>query len=75
MRQNSIFIDFRNADQVNWWITKGSKKVKVKGFTNIVETATGKKIGIVINLKGLKSASVIRKNNKFLGSDLKLFTF
>lgn len=75
MRPNSIFIDLRNADQVNWWITKASKKVKVRDFTNIVETATGKKIGVVIRIKGLRSASVIRKNDKFLGSNIKLVKF
>lgn len=36
-RINSIFIDLRNAEQVNWWLTKTGSKVKVRSFTNIVD--------------------------------------
>lgn len=72
---NSIFIDFRNTEQVNWWLTKTRSKVKVRGFTNIVDTATGNKIGAVMRLGGFGVRKIIKENNKFLGGNLKVVCF
>lgn len=72
---NSIFIDLRNAEQVNWWLTKTRSKVKVRGFTNIVDTATGNKIGVVMRLSGFGARKIIKENNKFLGENPKVMCF
>ena len=72
---NSVFIDLRNAEQVNWWLTKTRSKVKVRDFTNIVDTATGNKIGVVMRLGGFGIKKIIKENNKFLGENLKVVRF
>ena len=72
---NSVFIDLRNAEQVNWWLTKTRSKVKVRDFMNIVDTATGNKIGVVMRLGGFGIKKIIKENNKFLGENLKVVRF
>lgn len=72
---NSVFIDLRNAEQVNWWLTKAGPKVRVRRFTNIVETATGNKIGVVMLLGGLGARKIIKENEKFLGENLHVMCF
>lgn len=72
---NSIFIDLRNAKQVNWWLTKARPKVRVRSFTNIVETATGNKVGVVMRLGGFGARKIIKENNKFLGENRHVMSF
>ena len=72
---NSIFIDLRNAEQVNWWLTKTGSKVKVRSFTNIVDAVTGNKIGVVMRLGGFGAKKIIKENNKFLGENLEVMCF
>ena len=66
MKLNSIFIDLSNAKQVKWWNTFASKLVKVVKYDCIVETATGKQVGVIIMVSGLLKNVVIRLNNRFL---------
>lgn len=65
---NSIFIDLRNKEHVDWWINKASKLVKVVHYDTIVETATNKPIGIIIMIKGILKPYVIKENNKFISN-------
>ena len=66
MKQNGIFIDYRNKEQVNWWNKIASKLTKASHYNEIVETATGKKVGVLIALKGPFKNYVIKKNKKFI---------
>lgn len=72
---NSIFVDLRNAEQVNWWLTKARPKVRVRSFTNIVESATGNKVGVVMRLGGFGARKIIKENNKFLGENRHAMSF
>ena len=66
MKQNSIFIDLTNKEQVLWWNNIASKLVKVVYYETIVETATNQPRGIIIMLKGLRKGQVIRENLRFI---------
>lgn len=68
MKQNGIFIDYRNKKQVEWWNKIASKLAKVDNYNEIVETATGKAVGIIIALKGPFKNYVIKKNAKFISN-------
>lgn len=68
MKLNSIFIDLSNAKQVKWWNTFASKLVRVAKYDYIVETATGKQVGVIIMVSGLLKNVVIRLNNRFLAN-------
>lgn len=66
MKQNGIWIDLQNIEQVRWWNKVGHKLVKVVAYNTLVETATDKPVGYVVILKGLFKNYVIKKNNKFI---------
>lgn len=66
MKNNSIYIDLRNKEQVDWWINVAGKMVKVVAHSDIVETATNKKVGVIIMIKGLLKNKVIKENLKFI---------
>ena len=66
MKLNSIFIDLSNAKQVKWWNTFASKLVRVVKYEYIIETATGKKVGVILMVSGLFKNIIIRLNNRFL---------
>lgn len=68
MKLNSIFIDLSNAKQVKWWNTFASKLVRVVKYDYIVETATGKQVGVIIMVSGLLKNVVIKLNNRFLAN-------
>lgn len=68
MKLNSIFIDLSNAKQVKWWNIFASKLVRVVKYDYIVETATGKQVGVIIMVSGLLKNVVIRLNNRFLAN-------
>ena len=64
MKQTGIFIDLRNGKQVKWWNSIASKLVKVVSYTYIDETATGKHVGVLMNITGPLKNLVIRHNTK-----------
>lgn len=66
MKQNGIWIDYKNKEQVAWWNNFASKLVRVKYYNEIVETATGKPVGILIGLGGVLKNYVIKENVKFI---------
>lgn len=66
MKTNSIFIDLRNKEHVDWWLNTASKMVKVVKSEKIVETATGKPVGAIIMIKGMRKNKVVRENLKFI---------
>lgn len=66
MKQNSIFIDLTNKEQVLWWNNIASKLVRVVGYQTIVETVTNQPRGVIIMLKGLRRGQVIRENMRFI---------
>ena len=66
MKEISIFIELKNREQVNWWNNTARKLVKVVRYDTIVETATNKPIGVLINIKGALKSYVIMKNKSFL---------
>ena len=68
MKNNSIYIDLRNKEQVDWWINVASKTVKVVCYNDIVETATNKKVGVILMIKGLFKNKVIKENLKFINN-------
>lgn len=64
MKTTGIYIDLRNKDQVSWFTKIASKLVTVTDYQYIVETKTGNKIGILMNLSGLFRDFVINYNVK-----------
>jgi hypothetical protein len=66
MKQNGIWIDYRNKEQVKWWNNVASKLVRVVQYNEIIETATGKAVGRLIMIKGLHKNRVIKENLKFI---------
>ena len=64
MKQTGIFIDLRNSEQVKWWNSVANKLVKVVSYTYIDETATGKHVGVLMNITGLFKNLVINHNTK-----------
>lgn len=66
MKENGIWIDYSNKDQVAWWNNVASKLVRVRYYNEIVETATGKPVGILISVGGLLRNWVIKENIKFI---------
>ncbi len=66
MKPTGIWIDYKNAKQVAWWNNVASKLVKVSHYNEIVETATGKPVGVLMNITGLLSRWVIKQNSKFI---------
>lgn len=66
MKENGIWISYENKEQVEWWNKVASKLVKVAYYNEIVETATGKPVGILIGIKGLLKDYVIKQNVKFI---------
>lgn len=65
-KPNGIFIDLTNKEQVNWWNKIGSKLVRTVRYDEIVETATNKPVGVMMQLSGMFKDYVIKKNNSFL---------
>lgn len=63
---NGIWIDYNNAEQVEWWNNVASKLVKVRRYDTIVKTATGKPVGVLMSITGLFSKWVIKQNEKFI---------
>lgn len=61
-----IWIDYKNAEQVAWWNNVAGKLVKVRRYDTIVETATGKPVGVIMNITGLFSGWVIKQNERFI---------
>lgn len=70
MKNNSIFIDLRNKEQVKWWNEIACKLVKVSYYTYIDETATGKHVGILLKLKGIRKNKIIKENLKFINNPI-----
>lgn len=68
MRQNSIFIDLKNKEQIKWWNNVASKLVKVINYVYIDETDTGKHVGILLQLKGVNKNKIIKENSKFINN-------
>lgn len=66
MKLNSVFIDLRNPEHVKWWNNVACKLVKVIHYTYIEETATGKKVGVIIKIGGVLKNVIIKRNKKFL---------
>lgn len=66
MKRNAIWIDYSNKEQVAWWNDIASKLVRVKYYNEIVETATGKPVGILIGIGGLLKSWVIKRNTSFI---------
>ena len=66
MKQNSIYIDLNNKEHVDWWNNVASKMVRVVNYTELVETATNKKVGVILMIKGILKNKVIKENAKFI---------
>ena len=66
MKENSIFIDLRNKEQVEWFNKVGHKLIKCTNYTSIVETATDKTVGYIVQFRSLFRNYVIKKNATFL---------
>lgn len=66
MKNNSIFIDYRNKKQVEWWNKTARKLISVRNYSEIVETATNKPVGVIIRIGGLFKNYVIKNNLKFI---------
>lgn len=66
MKHTGIWIDYSNKEQVAWWNNVASKLVRVVAYSTVVEAATNKPVGIMMNLAGLFKNYVIKENEKFI---------
>lgn len=66
MECNSIFVDYANEAQLNWWNSVASKFVKVVNSLVVVRTETNETIGEVNMIEGAWAAHIIKMNNEFL---------
>ena len=66
MKNNSIYIDHKNVKQMEWWNKVASKLVSVRHYATIVETATGKPVGTILQIGGLFKNYVIKSNLRFI---------
>ena len=69
--QRGIYIDLDNREQVEWFNKVGHKLIKVTSYNEIIETATNKLVGYCVSFTSLVPGYVIKKNNSFLGPNLK----
>lgn len=66
MKENAIWIDLRNKEQVRWWNKTAHKLIRVVAYDTIVETATNKPVGYLVAIKGLFKNYIIKKNKTFI---------
>lgn len=66
MKCNSIFVDYANEAQVNWWNSVAGKFVKVVRYNEIAESNTKKPVGVIFMIEGAWAAHIIKMNNEFL---------
>ena len=66
MKTNGIWIDYSNKKQVAWWNKIASRLVRVVRYDTIVETATGKPVGVLFSISGPFMKYVMKKNLKFV---------
>lgn len=66
MKCNSIFVDYANEAQVNWWNSVAGKFVKVVRYTEMVESNTKKPVGVLFMIEGPWAAHIIKMNTEFL---------
>lgn len=69
--ERGIYIDLNNKEQVEWFNKIASKLIKVNHYNKIIETSTNETVGYCMTFTSLFSSYVIKKNNSFLGDDLK----
>ena len=69
--KRGIYIDLNNKEQVEWFNKTANKLIKVDHYNEIIETSTNKVVGYCMTFTSLFSSYIIKKNNSFLGSDLK----
>lgn len=66
MKENGIWIDLRNSEQVKWWNNIARYLVRVVYSNYIIETATNEKVGILIAIAGPFKNYVIKHNARFI---------
>lgn len=59
------YISLTNHEQVEWWNKVGRKLAKAHLVDKMVETATGKTVGLVVHITGLLSKFVEYKLTSF----------
>lgn len=59
------YISLTNHEQVEWWNKVGRKLAKAHLVDKMVETATGKTVGLIVHLTGLLSKFVEYKLGSF----------
>lgn len=69
--KKGMYIDLDNIEQVRWFNKTSGKLFRVTHYDKIVETSTNKTVGFCMTIKSLFSNYVIKKNNSFLGNNLK----
>lgn len=64
--RKGICLDFRNEAQMNWWNTVGRRLVRSEIVDSLTEVATGKRIGVMLDIHGLHRRKVIKKSESFI---------
>lgn len=60
----AIFINLKNKEQVNWFRNTANKLVNVVAEQDIIETATGERVGLILVITGLFAGLIERENVK-----------
>ena len=69
--RRGIYIDLNNKEQVEWFNKVASKLIKIDHYNEMIETSTNKVVGYCIAFTSLFTSYIIKKNNSFLGDNLK----
>ena len=65
-KKEAVFIDFRNENQLKWFLNEGTKLCKwVQTGDDIIETSTNKVIGTILIPKGWNARKAIKIANSF----------
>ena len=63
--KKTIWIDYNNRKQVDWWNKTASNMVSVIEYHEVVHSETNKPVGVIFVIKGIFSGSVVRQNKQF----------
>lgn len=69
--RRGIYIDLNNKEQVEWFNKVANKLIKIDYYNEIIETSTNKVVGYCMTFTSLFESYIIKKNNSFLGDNLK----
>ena len=60
-----VYLDYNNYEQMTWFFKQGAKAAKWVLVDKIIETATGKAVGALYDIRGFGRKKIIKKAASF----------